>query len=71
MFLLHVLFDKSFNSQMRHDVAKLIKLKIDEVGIVVRAFMPIHFFKMGEYTKHKIMSEDEIIEFLINSLDDY
>jgi hypothetical protein len=56
---------------MRHDVAKLIKLKIDEVGIVVRAFMPIHFFKMGEYTKHKIMSEDEIIEFLINCLDDY
>lgn len=71
MFLLHVIFDKSFNGQMRYDVGKLIKIKIDEVGSVVRAFMPIHFFKMGEYAKQKIMSDEEMIELLIQSLDDY
>jgi hypothetical protein len=41
MFFLNAIIDKGFNVSIKKEIAKLLLLKIDEVGPTIGAFIPI------------------------------
>ena len=69
MFFLHVIFEKGHTIKMRMEIAKLLKIKIEEVAPVVGAFMPIQFFTMQDFAKDAPISEDDMVENFLNNLD--
>lgn len=69
MFFLHVIFEKGHTIKMRMEIAKMLKIKIDEVAHVVGAFMPIKFFVMQDFAKDAPASEDDMVENFLNNLD--
>jgi len=70
LFLLNGVFDTQQQKRVRSDLARLLKLKLEEVKAVIGAFMPLYFFTMMEFQREGVVqAPDEMVGLFLDNLD--